>query len=647
MNTAFFRPIALLVFSLFSFHILHATQLTGTVQQATTGNPVADVKVTVDQNTLSATTDVQGQFELKLDPGIYTLRFSKAGFLTTTREGVKVGKEKQDITVTLWQIEAAEEQVMVQDAIRTKAEYTTNADRVMKVGYGTPPVPAPQSLNYSNGYVNDSGNWANFNTEEYDFIAEIGFRKSLGNPLSTFSIDVDGASYSNIRRFISQQQAPPKDAVRIEELVNYFSYNYRQPTGDAPFSIYTEVSECPWNADNKLVHIGLQGKKLEADETTRSNLVFLIDVSGSMNQPNKLPLVKSSLKKLLDGLHEDDRIALVVYAGSARVVLGSTPVADKQRIISAIDQLQAGGSTAGGDGIKLAYDVAANNFMEEGNNRVILATDGDFNTGPSSDAEMVRLIEDRRKTGVYITILGFGMGNYKDSKMEQISAHGNGNYFYIDREPEADKVFGQELTGTLYTIAQDVKIQVEFNPAYVESYRLIGYENRMLNKEDFEDDTKDAGELGAGHTVTALYEIVPVKTAWAHAGEAEDSGTRQVQPDDDLKYQTSTVRSDALTNGEVMTVKLRYKDPGGSKSKMLERSVAANNHTLEQSSEDFRWSASVAMFGMLLRDSEFKGSGTFDQVIQLAQGATGKDPFGHRTEFIDMARYFTAFFATK
>lgn len=645
MNTSFSHPIALLFLALFSFPLSYAASLDGTVYHATTGLPLSGVSVSVADQT--AITDHQGKFALSLEDGTYTISFEKKGFLTSTRDNIVVNSNSHPLMITLWQVEIEEEKAAVQDEVRTTVGYHSQADRAMKVSSTANYEPRTTSLGYSSGFIADDGNWKNYNTEEYDFIEEIGFRKSIGNPLSTFSIDVDGASYSNVRRFISQNQAPPKDAVRIEELVNYFSYNYAQPKGDVPFSIITEVSESPWTAGNKLVHIGLQGVKLDASEAKQSNLVFLIDVSGSMNRPNKLPLVKSSLKKLLDELNEDDRIALVVYAGSARIVLGSTPISNKQTIISAIDQLQAGGSTAGGDGIKLAYDVATKHFIEGGNNRVIMATDGDFNTGPSSNAEMVRLIEEKRETGTYISVLGFGMGNYKDSKMEQIANHGNGNYFYIDRASEADKIFSQELTGTLFTIAQDVKIQVEFNPAFVESYRLVGYENRMLNNEDFEDDTKDAGELGAGHTVTALYEIVPVQNAWAHSGEAIDQGTQQVEPDESLKYQSTKLNPNAKASGEVMTVKLRYKEPGGKTSKMLERTVAANNQSLDQSSEDFRWSAAVALFGMMLRDSEFKGTGSYEQVIELAQGAMGKDQFGHRAEFLDMARYFTALFANK
>ncbi|GLB52571.1 hypothetical protein NBRC110019_16110 [Neptunitalea chrysea] len=470
-----------------------------------------------------------------------------------------------------------------------------------------------------NGYMYSN----DYNTEEYEPITENEFKEVLKNPLSTFSADVDGASYSNTRRFISRGQLPPKDAVRIEEFINYFDYDYKNPTGNNPFSINTEVSECPWNPGNRLVHIGLQGKKIATDNLPKSNLVFLLDVSGSMDAPDKLPLLKSSFNLLLDQLGENDRIAVVVYAGAAGVVLPSTSCDDKETIIDAINKLDAGGSTAGGEGIQLAYKIAQENFIKGGNNRIILATDGDFNIGTSSNAELVRLIEEKRKSGVFLSVLGFGSGNYKDSKMEQLADKGNGNYNYIDNLFEAKKVLVNEMGGTMMTIAKDVKIQIEFNPAKVAQYRLIGYENRKLNNEDFNDDTKDAGEIGSGHTVTALYEIVPV-------GKENSTST-------DYKYLQTSISETAYKGNELATVKFRYKAPNSDTSSLLEQIIKDNNTELSKTSDNFRFSAAVAEFGLLLRDSKFKGSANYPQLLELAKGAKGKDEYGYRIGFITMA----------
>ena len=461
----------------------------------------------------------------------------------------------------------------------------------------------------------------NFQTEEYDRIYENPFMKVTDHPLSTFSIDVDTASYSNVRRFLSKRQFPPADAVRIEEMVNYFTYDYPQPEGDVPFSITIRGADCPWNRAHRLVGIGLQGKVYDAEELPPSNLVFLVDVSGSMDHPNKLPLLKSSLKMLVRQLGRDERVAIVVYAGAAGTVLDSTPGTYKEKILSALDRLKAGGSTAGGAGIKLAYEIAKEHYIKGGNNRVILATDGDFNVGVSSNAELVRLIEAKRQDGIFLTVLGFGMGNYKDSKMEQLADKGNGNYYYIDTEREARKVLVQELGSTLFTIAKDVKIQVEFNPGRVKAYRLIGYENRILAKEDFNDDTKDAGELGAGHTVTALYEIVPA---------GSDETFRGV---DDLVYQ----RTNPVESAELMTVKLRYKPPHGDTSRLIQQAISARDVTSAPEG-DFEFAAAVAEFGLLLRDSQYKGSASYQQVLQLGGESLGKDPYGYRREFLDLVR---------
>lgn len=471
--------------------------------------------------------------------------------------------------------------------------------------------------------VPDNTEEYDLNTEEYDLIRDNAFKDTLQNPLSTFSIDVDTASYSNLRRFIGRNQMPPKDAVRIEEMINYFDYDYPSPQGQHPFSLNTEIGPCPWKAEHRLVHIGLQGKKPD-DTPRRSNLVFLIDSSGSMDEPSKLPLLKQSFKLLLEQLGENDRISIVAYAGSAGVVLPATPASRQKKILAALESLQAGGSTAGGQGIGLAYELAMQNFIRGGNNRVILATDGDFNVGVSSSAELVRLVEEKRKGGVYLTILGFGGGNYKDGRMEQISNAGNGNYFYIDTIREAEKVFVRDMQANLFTIAGDVKMQVEFNPEHVAAWRLIGYENRVMAREDFDDDQKDAGELGAGHSVTALYEIVP---------PGAKSSVKTGAP---LKYQKPVQKKTAGYAKELMTLKLRYKPLGSKTSKLLEQPIPATALSLGQTSDNFRFSAAVAAFGMLLRDSEFKGDASYVATERLARGAKGKDEYGLREEFIRM-----------
>jgi Ca-activated chloride channel family protein len=462
------------------------------------------------------------------------------------------------------------------------------------------------------------------NTEEYDKIQENTFKGAEQSPVSTFSIDVDNASYSNIRRYLDGDQMPPIGAVRIEEMINYFDYDYPQPQGKDPFSINTEISTAPWNADHHLIHIGLQGKELAYDDLKSSNLVFLIDASGSMSDENKLPLLKKSLKLLLSELDDKDRVAIVAYAGAAGLVLPSTPASQQETILNALDGVNSGGSTAGGEGIELAYKIAKENLISDGNNRVILATDGDFNVGTSSSSELVSLIEEKRKDAIYLTICGFGMGNYKDGRMEQISNAGNGNYFYIDNIREAKKVFVTQMRANMFTIAKDVKIQIEFNPKTIKAYRLIGYENRLLAKEDFDDDTKDAGELGAGHTVTAIYEVI-----------LSDSKSKQViAKAADLKYQTKTV---AGNSSDLMTVKFRYKPIKSDKSVLLEQVLNKSALTdLESTSDNYRFSAAVAGFGLLLRDSEFKGSANYDNISNLAKGALGADKENYRTEFLQL-----------
>jgi len=586
--------------------------LTGHIVSSLDNSPVDKVLVENRNSGKSTKTDRNGDFAIEVIKGDSLLIMAR-GF---QKQFVKIENQTHLRIVLNAMLEVSEEKELLGMPSRMDRRGNGNYP-----GYGvTRKMEMP-----ANSAVYDQETYIDYNTEEYDHIQDNIFHTPLDAPLSTFSIDVDGASYSNLRRFLLDYgQMPPKDAVRIEEMVNYFTYNYEEPKGEDPFSIITEVSQAPWNPKHKLVHIGLQGIKPDYESLKPSNLVFLIDVSGSMSAQNKLPLLKSSMKMLVNELRPTDRVSIVVYAGAAGLVLPSTQARERETIFNALDRLQAGGSTAGGAGIQLAYSVAEENFMKEGNNRVILATDGDFNVGTSSTSELVRTIEEKRKTGIYLTIAGFGMGNYKDGRMEQISNAGNGNYFYIDNISEAKKVFVTELRATLFTIAKDVKIQVEFNPELVSAYRLIGYENRMLKSEDFNDDKKDAGELGAGHTVTALYEIIP-------AGQ-ESEFIKNVDP---LKYQKNKV-SGSSKSKELLTVKFRYKKPEDDVSRLIVKTLNDSNKDWEQASEDFRWSASVAEFGMLLRDSEFKGNSNYGQVLEMAKGAQGKDAEGYRAEFINM-----------
>jgi Ca-activated chloride channel family protein len=467
-----------------------------------------------------------------------------------------------------------------------------------------------------------------FSREQYNTIAENEFRDAGANPLSTFAIDVDAASYANVRRFVlAEGRMPPRDAVRIEELVNYFDYDYPDPRGDAPFSITTEVAPAPWNPTHRLVHVGLQGRRMDAASLPPANLVFLIDVSGSMEDENKLPLLKEAFSLLVDNLREDDHVAIVAYAGAAGLVLPPTRGSEKDRIRDAIQTLQPSGSTNGAEGIRLAYRLARDSFVRGGNNRVILATDGDFNVGVSSDAELVQLIEQERGSGIFLTVLGFGTGNLQDAKMEQLADRGNGNYAYLDGISEARKVLVGEMGGTLFTIARDVKVQVEFNPARVKAYRLIGYENRLLAAEDFNDDRKDAGELGAGHAVTALYEVVPA--------DAPDNPARGTDP---LRYQQPRGPTGAAASGELLTVKLRYKAPDGDVSRLLVHPLHDRGGALVSASRDFRFAAAVAEWGMLLRGSRFRGAASYGAVADLARGALGEDRGGYRGEFLRLVQ---------
>lgn len=473
----------------------------------------------------------------------------------------------------------------------------------------------------SDDYLNDEiANVDPENTETYAEFIENPFESPKTTPLSTFSIDVDNASYTNIRRFINNGQPVPKDAVRVEEMMNFFKYKYPQPQDAHPFSINTEYSQSPWNPKHKLLKIGLQGKDIPMDNLPASNLVFLVDVSGSMSDDNKLPLLKESMKVLVKELRSIDKVSIVVYAGAAGVVLEPTSGDEKDKIMDAFDDLSAGGSTAGGEGIELAYKLAQQNFIKEGNNRIVLATDGDFNVGASSDKDMEDLIEEKRKSGVFLTVLGYGMGNYKDSKMEILADKGNGNYAYIDNIQEANRFLGSAFKGSMFAIAKDVKIQIEFNPKHVQAYRLIGYENRRLKAEDFKNDAIDAGELGSGHTVTALYEVITV-------------GVESDFTPSDLKY-TKVKTDESNYSEELATIKFRYKKPDEEKSIEMVDVIADKAVALENSSADFKFSAAVAWFGLKLRDSKLISNSNKDAIRNLAKSGIALDEDGYRSEFV-------------
>lgn len=554
------------------------------------GLPLPGASVIEKGTTNGITTDFDGNYKINTNIGA-KLIFSYVGFT------------KEEVIVTA-------------STINVQLKPGEALESVTIVAYGGA-VRSSKSLGYAVTTVHGSHIE---NRESYKEINENRFKRTSLAPLSTFSIDVDRAAYSNIRRMINNGQDVPTDAVKIEEMINYFEYDYAQPTDKHPVVIHTEVGVTPWNKDTKLLKIALKGKEIPLEEIPPSNFTFLIDVSGSMSAQNKLPLLKSAFKLMVDKMRPEDKVAIVVYAGAAGLVLEPTPGSQKGKIMDALDNLQAGGSTAGGQGIELAYKIAVENFIKKGNNRVIMATDGDFNVGATSENAMEKLIEEKRETGVYLSVLGFGMGNYQDDRLELLADKGNGNHAYVDTMQEAHKIFGKEFGGTLYTIAKDVKLQLEFNPHAVQGYRLIGYENRLLADEDFKDDIKDAGELGAGHTVTALYEIIPVGV-----------DTKYLKDVDNLKYTTLNVTKQSCTD-ELLTVKLRYKKPNKNKSIQL-KAVVKNEITAELSN-DFNFTAAVALFGMQLKDSEFDNEAGFDSVVALAESGRGEDKSGYRAEFI-------------
>ncbi len=601
-------------------HAAHHTNtvvILGTVRDAATGSAIAQAQVFVANRTPPAgvLTGVDGQYLLSVSSSMrgstVTLQARRIGYAAMSMP-VKLDADTVRVDVRLSATTNRLSQVVVAGRVSRAERPSASAAYVM-----VPSSPPPQE---QRGAYRTGGD-----REQYDRINDNPFLAVKGNALSTFSIDVDRASYGNMRRYLNEDRLPPVDAVRIEELVNYFPYSLQEPRGKDPIAITTEVAPAPWQTKHQLVRIALQARRIDVDKLPPNNLVFLIDVSGSMSSYDKLPLVKESLRLLVNQMREQDHVALVVYAGSAGLVLPSTSGAEKAVIMQAIDRLESGGSTAGGAGLELAYRTAREHFLREGNNRVILATDGDFNVGPSSDAAMERLIEDKRRDGTYLTVLGFGTGNIQDAKMEKLAKVGNGNYAYIDNISEARKTLVREMGATLVTVANDVKLQVEFNPAAVRAYRLIGYENRLLRNEDFADDQKDAGDIGAGHTVTALYEVVPVGV----------ENTVTVRDADSLRYVANATERTTSAGGELLFVKLRYKQPGAARSELLTHPVrTASRET--RTSADFRFAASVAAFGMLLRGSEYKGATTAADVLQLARGAVGDDDGHFRAEFVQL-----------
>ncbi|MBO9153420.1 von Willebrand factor type A domain-containing protein [Chitinophaga sp. GCM10012297] len=626
----------LLLFLLAAFPVLMACAqnktektITGQVVSATDQLPVPGARVVFAGTRFTAVTDSAGSFSFKSKMDSVTIHVLFIGYMPLQQ---RVSMNASNIRMELRETQEALKDVVVAGYGKPKKDKTVSEkdfkfpplandaevkmEEVVAAGVVSPPPGAVYC------FVEAP------NTNEFSSISENKFHTVQNEPLSTFSADVDRASYTIVRRALANGELPYAEAVRVEELINYFDYNYAPPQDQHPVAIHTDLAVCPWNKSHQLVRIGIQGKRIPTGNLPPSNLVFLLDVSGSMDEENKLPLVKQAFKLLVQQLRPQDRVSIVVYAGAAGTVLPSTPGNQKSRIIAALNKLEAGGSTAGGEGIQLAYRIARQHFISEGNNRVILATDGDFNVGISSDRELEKLVEKEKQHGVFLSVLGFGMGNYKDNHLETLADKGNGNYAYIDDYEEARRTFATEFGGTLFTIAKDVKLQVEFNPAQVKGYRLIGYENRMLNKEDFNDDKKDAGDMGSGHTVTALYEIVPAGAKMPEGGSV-----------DPLKYQRNTPPPAPLApNREVLTVKLRYKTPQGNKSMLLQQVLQPGAKDISACPADFRLAASVAQFGMLLRNSPHAGKSRYEDAIGLAVSAKGEDPEGYRAEYIQLLK---------
>ena len=602
MRTNQFRAIMLvLLMAVICLGTMNAQTITvtGIVTDAADGTSITGCSVVNNRSKSGAITDVNGRYSIQAQKGDVLL-FQFIGYK----------EEKRVVKSAKLDVKMKTDDVALEECV--------------VVGYGTMKTKAMTGAYVAVCPIAMYDMDTRMNTEEYDRIQENGFKSVADTPLSTFSIDVDPASYSNMRRFINRGELPPADAIRTEELVNYFSYDYPKPTGNDPVKITVEAGTCTWNTAHRLVRIGLKAKEIPTEQLPASNLVFLIDVSGSMWGANRLDLLKSSLKLLVNNLRNKDKVAIVTYAGSAGVKLEATSGGDKQKIREAIDELTAGGSTAGGAGIHLAYQIAKKNFISDGNNRIILCSDGDFNVGVSSAEGLEQLIEKERKSGVHLTVLGYGMGNYKDKKIQVLAEKGNGNHAYIDNLQEANRVLVGEFGATLHTVAKDVKLQVEFNPSQVQAYRLIGYESRLLKDEDFNNDAKDAGDMGAGHTVTAFYEVIPAGVKNEYVGKV-----------DDLKYQKKEKMTLKPTGSdELLTVKLRYKAPDKDVSRKMELPFVDNKG--DSVSSDFRFASAVAMFGQLLRDSDFKGTADYDKVIKLAKQGLNNDERGYRREFIQL-----------
>lgn len=633
------KYLALLLFGCLLAFIASAQQqrtLSGTVTDAASKAPIANAVIRVKGTDFLTATSAKGTFSLKVPAGALTMEVNASSYKPLE---IKITAQQTTLQVALNKLQPLVKTNDRRRLIMQPTPPTVNAiapppSRVLCAEPMAPAADKALSEVVVTGYMANrqvKGNYnysytpsAPANTEDYSPINENIFHSATDQPLSTFSIDVDRAAYSNMRRFLNNGEMPPADAVRVEEMINYFDYHYKAPTGKDPVAIYTDMAICPWNTGHQLVRIALKSKQVDTKDLPPTNLVFLLDVSGSMDEPNKLPLVKSAFKVLTEQLRPQDKVAIVVYAGAAGVVLPSTSGNNKKKILAALEELQAGGSTAGGEGIQLAYRIAEEQHSKNSNTRVILATDGDFNVGASSDGALTKLIEKERAKGISLSVLGFGMGNYKDNKLELLADKGNGNYAYIDNFEEARRTFVTEFGGTLFTVAKDVKLQVEFNPNFVQSYRLVGYENRLLQNEDFNNDKKDAGDMGVGHTVTALYEIIPT-----------GKGGENVNWVDPLKYQQGKILGNQQ---EVLTVKMRYKQPTADKSQLMEKVLPYNNQEIGAAPEDFRMATAVAAFGQLLRNSAFKGTATYDQILSWAGTARGEDTEGYRAEFIQLVK---------
>jgi Ca-activated chloride channel family protein len=637
-----------------------AGSIKGTLTDAHSGEPLPFVEIQAllnDSIVIAGVTDFDGRYYLKpISAGSYTIQVQTVGYQSLRITDVKVDEYKitfQDIALEVG-VDLEEIQIIMYSIPQINKDAGSSGGTVTRSDISKLPtrsvngnastIRGVSAYNVSE-IVEDDMEISYEIAEEEIFFIENKQHENIGNynnivdnqffevkdeALSTFSIDVDRASYSIVRRYLQDGILPPKNAVRIEEMVNYFNYSYPNPSDDKPFSITTEYTDCPWNENHQLIHIGIQGKKEIQSEASPNNLVFLIDVSGSMHSADKLDLLKTGFSMLVDQLREQDKVAIVVYAGAAGVVLPPTSGINKAIIKSTIEKLEAGGSTAGGEGIKLAYRLAKENFITGGNNRVILATDGDFNVGVSSDEALIKLIEKQREDDIFLSVLGFGTGNFQDGKMEQIADKGNGNYSYIDNVLEAKKVLVKEFQSTLVTIAKDVKTQIEFNPQYVRAYRMVGYVNRRLAHEDFNNDKKDAGELGAGHSVTMIYEIVPAGSDENLAGSI-----------DDLKYQSKKKSKKQIVtpvqfNKEIATIKLRYKEPTEDKSKLITHVIPTKKIAWNEATNNCRFSASVVQFGMLLRESDYMDNTNYEKTMSLAKSAKGEDGEGYRSEFIKL-----------